>query len=217
MKKKVLILAAHPDDETLGCGGTIAKLSSQNHDIELLTFTDGESARDDSHNYNRNDCLEEVSKILGIKKFQEGKFPDNKMDSVPLLDVCKFIEKEIKETPDIIFTHHPDCLNIDHNIVYRATITVFRPQNNKEIEINCFAIPSSMEWNPNNDFKPNLFINVENFIEKKIEALKVYDKKMRQYPHPRSYDAIINKMKSSGNEVGINYAEKFQTIRKIII
>ena len=217
MKKKNLVLAAHPDDETLGCGATIAKLSKQNHDINLITFTDGESARDDSEGKNRNKSLEKVSKILGIRNFKNGNFPDNKMDSVPLLDVCKFIEKEVDEIPDIIFTHHPGCLNIDHNIVYRSVITVFRPQHKKEIELNCFEIPSSTEWRPNNNFIPNLYIDVEAFIEKKIEALKVYDGEMRPYPHPRSYDAINNKMKSSGNEVGLNYAERFQTIRKILL
>jgi len=217
MKKKILILAAHPDDETLGCGATIAKLSKQNHDIKLLTFTDGESARDKYDDKNRNESLQKVSKILGIKNFKYGNFPDNKMDSIPLLDVCKFIEKEVEEIPDIIFTHHPGCLNIDHNIVYRAAITVFRPQNKKQMEINCFEVPSSTEWNPNNNFKCNLYIDVEDFVEKKMEALKVYDKEMRPYPHSRSYDGIINKMKSSGNEVGLNYAEKFQTMRRIII
>ena len=217
MKKKVLVLAAHPDDETLGCGATIAKLSKQNYDVELLTFTNGESARDNYDGQDRNQYLKKVSKILGIKNFKSGNFPDNKMDSIPLIDVCKFIEKEVEETPDIIFTHHPGCLNIDHNIVYRAAITAFRPQNKEEIEINCFEIPSSTEWNPDNNFKYNLYIDVEDFIEKKIEALKVYNKEMRAYPHPRSYDAIINKMKSSGNEVGLRYAEKFQTIRRIIV
>ena len=217
MKKKILVLAAHPDDETLGCGATISKLSKQGHDIKLLTFTDGVSARDIKDNKNRNKSLEKVSKILGIKDFKYGNFPDNKMDSIPLLDVCKFIEKEVKEDPDVIFTHHPGCLNIDHNIVYRAVITAFRPQYKKEIEINCFEVPSSTEWNPNSDFKNNLYIDVEGFVEKKIEALKIYDEEMRAYPHPRSYDAIISKMKSSGNEVGLNYAERFQTMRRINI
>ena len=217
MKKKILILAAHPDDETLGCGATIAKLSEQNHDIELLTFTNGESAREDNEGLDRNESLSEVSKILGIKNFKSGTFPDNKMDSIPLLDICKFIEKEVLEIPDIIFTHHPGFLNIDHNMVYRAALTAFRPQKKKEIESNCFEIPSSTEWNPNNNFKCNFYIDVENYIETKIKALKVYDKEMRQYPHPRSYDAIINKMKTSGNEIGLNYAERFQTVRRIII
>ena len=217
MKKKILVLAAHPDDETLGCGATISKLSKQGHDIRLLTFTDGVSARDIKDIENRNKSLEKVSKILGIVDFKYGNFPDNKMDSVPLLDVCKFIEKEVKEVPDVIFTHHPSCLNIDHNIVYRAVITAFRPQHKKEIEINCFEVPSSTEWNPNSDFRSNYYIDVEGFVEKKIEALKIYDGEMKAYPHPRSYESVINKMKSSGNEVGLNFAERFQTIRRINI
>ena len=94
MKKKILLLAAHPDDETLGCGATICKLSKQGHDIKLITFTDGVSARDSENVENRNISLEKVSKILGIQDFKYGNFPDNKMDTIPLLDVCKFIEKE---------------------------------------------------------------------------------------------------------------------------
>ena len=217
MKKKILVLAAHPDDETLGCGATISKLSKQGHNIKLLTFTDGVSARDIKNNQNRNQSLLKVSEILGIEDFKYGNFPDNQMDSIPLLDVCKFIEKEVNEIPDVIFTHHPGCLNIDHNIVYRAVITSFRPQYKKEIEINCFEVPSSTEWNPINNFRTNLYVDVEGFVEKKIEALKIYDEEMKAYPHPRSYDAVINKMKSSGNEVGLNFAERFQTMRRINI
>jgi LmbE family N-acetylglucosaminyl deacetylase len=217
MKKKIIVLAAHPDDETLGCGATISKLSKQGHNIKLITFTDGVSARDVKDNKNRKKSLKKVSKILGIEDFKCGNFPDNKMDSVPLLDICKFIENEVIEYPDIIFTHHPGCLNIDHNIVYRAAITVFRPQYKKEIEINCFEVPSSTEWNPNSNFRSNLYIDVEGFVEKKIEALKIYDEEMRTYPHPRSYNAVVNKMKSSGNEVNFNFAERFQTIRRINI
>ncbi len=214
--KKILVLAAHPDDETLGCGATIAKLSNQNHEVHLLTFTDGESSRG-TKNFNRNESLKEVSKILGISNFNSGSFPDNKMDTVPLLDICKFIEKEIKFYPDVIFTHHPDCLNVDHKLVYNSALTVFRPLEKKNIEINCFSIPSSTEWNPLNNIKCNLYYDVEKFVEKKLEALKVYDKEMRPYPHPRSYDAIINNLKVCGNEVNLNFCEKFQTIRKIIL
>ena len=218
MKKKILVLAAHPDDETLGCGATIAKLASENHEVNLLTFTDGETSRTkNKEKINRNNCLEEVSKILNIKNFNFGDFPDNKMDSVPLLEICKFIENNIKFTPDIIFTHHPECLNIDHTIVYRSAITVFRPQEGHNTEINCFPIPSSTEWNPLGKINYNLYYNVENFIDKKFEALKVYDKEMKSYPHPRSYESIKNYLKLSGNEVGLNYCEKFQTVRKIIL
>ena len=216
VKKKILVLAAHPDDETLGCGATIAKLSKEGHDINLLTFTDGESSRNKKKIINRNKCLEKVSKILGIKKYSFGNFPDNQMDSLPLLKICKFIEKKITFTPDIIFTHHPKCLNIDHTTIYRATITVFRPQKGFNIEINCYPIPSSTEWNPLGLIDFNLYYNVESSVDQKIKALKVYEKEMRPYPHPRSYESIKNYMKLSGNEVGLKYCEKFQSIRKII-
>ncbi len=216
-KKRILVLAAHPDDETLGCGATIAKLSQIGHDVELVTFTNGESARDNSDNLNRNDQLETVCKILGIKNFSFGNFPDNKMDTIPLLEICKFLETKIKSSPDIIFTHHPDCLNIDHSIVYRSTITVFRPQTKNEIEINSFHIPSSTEWNPLGNFKANLYFDVEGYVDKKIQALKCYDKEMRKYPHPRSYDSVMNNLKTNGNEVGLNYCEKFQLIRKVLL
>lgn len=107
----ILVLAAHPDDETLGCGATMARLSNDGCHIQLLTFTDGISARDPG-GINRNCQLDEVSKILGIESFVSNDFPDNAMDSVPLLDVCRFIEKNVKTQPEIIFTHHPECLNI---------------------------------------------------------------------------------------------------------
>lgn len=217
MKKKILVLAAHPDDEVIGCGATIAKLSSQNHDIQVITFTDGKSARGVYNEKKDIQFLDKISEILGIKSFKIGDFPDNKMDNVPLLDVIKYIEKEVIDTPDIIFTHHPDCLNIDHSIIYRATITAFRPIKKRELEINCFEIPSSTEWNPLNNFKANLYVDVEGFEDKKIEAMKVYDDEIREYPHPRSYEGLLNKMKFVGNEVSMKFAEKFQTVRKIIL
>jgi LmbE family N-acetylglucosaminyl deacetylase len=115
--KNVLILAAHPDDEVLGCGATIAKLADQGSAIQLLTFTDGEGARSNNNKYNRNHLLGQVSNILGIQKYGAGNFPDNAMDTISLLEICKFIENSISTQPDIILTHHPRCLNIDHSVV----------------------------------------------------------------------------------------------------
>ena len=172
MKKNILILAAHPDDETLGCGATIAKLASdKNNYLKLLTFTDGVSARGKNLK-NRNIKLSKVSKILGIDSFEIGNFPDNKMDSVPLLEVCKFIENKIKFNPNIIFTHHPDCLNIDHNIVYRASITTFRPQKKNSSEINCYTVPSSIEYNPLKKINYNTYYDVEKYYKKKNISIK---------------------------------------------
>lgn len=213
---KILILAAHPDDETLGCGGVIRRLSNnKNNYIKLITFTDGEGSRSNDEE-NRNNLLEKVSNKLGIQDYIYGNFPDNKMDSIPLLDLCKFIEVNVDFTPDIIFTHHRNCNNIDHQLVYKATITAFRPQEGNNIRILSYFVPSSTDYNPFSNFLGNIYYNIEDTINIKLETLKIYDKEMREYPHTRSYENIKNLAKVWGSEVGLKYAEKFELVREIL-
>ena len=212
---KILIIVAHPDDETIGCSGTLSKF--YNDEKMLITMTDGESSRN-IYNKNRNlDCMN-ICKLLNINTFIYGNFPDNKLDSIPLLDIVKFIElKCIDFKPDLIFTHHPDCLNIDHSIVYRAVITAFRPQHGLKFDIYSFYIPSSTDYNPLNNFKGNCYIQLEDKdIELKTKCLKIYDLEMKPYPHSRSVENIINLNKIWGAEIGYKYCEKFQIIRKIL-
>jgi len=141
-KLNVLVLAAHPDDETLGCGSTIARLAREGYDISLLTFTDGISARNSTLS-SRTKVLVKVCKILGIDKLLSGDFPDNAMDTISLLTIIKYIEYFIKDKHfDIIFTHTPECLNIDHRIVYQATMTAFRPKTYYAHSIYCYSVPS---------------------------------------------------------------------------
>ena len=218
--KKLLILAAHPDDETLGAGATIKRLNNEGYYSKLITFTDGESSRqetNDTVNYNRNHVLNLVCKDLGITDCTFGCFPDNKMDSVPLLDLCKFIEKNVDFEPDIILTHHRNCNNIDHALVYKATITVFRPQLGNKIKIMSYFVPSSTDYNPFSNFNGNTYYDVEDTFQTKMQCLKNnYDKEMRKYPHTRSYENIENLMKVWGSEVGLKYAEKFELVREIL-
>tara|TARA_Y100000310_G_scaffold297328_1_gene330234 strand:- start:19 stop:672 length:654 start_codon:yes stop_codon:yes gene_type:complete len=214
MNKNILVLAAHPDDETLGCGATISKLSEKGHNIQLLTFTDGVGARGEDGD--RNSKLEACCEILGIKEYASGSFPDNAMDSVRLLDVCKFIGSNVKYFPDIIFTHHPNCLNIDHEVVYRATITHFRSQEGHNTSIYSYYVPSSTDYNPLGNFNGNVYFDVKNHKDTKLKCLmECYDEEMRERPHSRSYDNVENLMKTWGSEVGLEYAEKFQLIRQI--
>ncbi len=214
--KKILVLAAHPDDESLGCGGTIHKLSQLGNNVELLTFTDGVSSRQDDKD-NRNKKLELVSKVLGISKFNYSNFPDNAMDSVPLLDLCKFIEKNIDYTPDIIFTHFAGDLNIGHQLVSKATLTVFRPQKENKTKIYSYYVPSSTDYNPLTNFDGNSYYSLgKSNINAKLEALWHYHEEMREYPHTRSYKNISNLMKVWGSEVGHKYCEKFKLIREVL-
>ena len=212
---KVLILAAHPDDETLGCGGVIKKLSQENNFIKLITFTDGESSRNNK-NSNRNTLLDRVCTKLGINEYIYGNFPDNKLDSIPLLDICKFIESNVEFIPDLIFTHHRNCNNLDHQLVYKATITSFRPQFGNKVKILSYFVPSSTDYNPFNNFNGNVYYNIKDTIENKIETLSIYDKEMRKYPHTRSYENVKNLSKVWGAEVSLEYAEKFELVREIL-
>ena len=214
--KKVLVLAAHPDDETLGCGGTIHRLHREGFEIQLLTFTDGESSRGET-NKNRNKLLERVSDILGISKFSFSNFPDNAMDSVSLLNLCKFIESEVDYFPDIIFTHHHGDLNIDHQMVSKATYTVFRPQNGNDHVIYNYYVPSSTDYNPNSSFNGNSYFKITNQdFEKKIKALEIYKKEIRDYPHSRSFKNISNLCSVWGSEVGVELSEKFHKVREVL-
>jgi len=214
--KNVLVLAAHPDDETLGCGGTIKRLAEEGHNIRLITFTNGEGARG-ATDKNRNTVLDDVSEILGINSFTYGDFPDNAMDSVPMLEICKFLEYNLTFDPDLIFTHFQGDLNVDHQIVAKATWTVFRPQTGKEHKILSYFVPSSTDYNPSSCFNASTYYDLQrSHLSEKVRALRVYDAEMRDYPHTRSYDNVINLMKVWGSEVGVQYAEKFVTIREVL-
>ena len=212
----ILVLAAHPDDETLGCGATLHNFSSKGYNIELITFTDGVGSRNNNES-NRNPKLQEVSKILGISKFTSGDFPDNAMDSVPLLELSKFIENNTEGHYDMIFTHFIGDLNIDHQLVTKATLTAFRPQYGLKTKIYSYFVPSSTDYNPLSYFDGTSYFSLDKEnVEAKIKALEVYDKEMRSYPHTRSYENIENLMKVWGSEVGLLHSEKFKLLRELI-
>ena len=219
----ILIIVYHTDDETLGMGGTIAKHINLGDDVFAISMTDGLSARDkvsDKDKKDRINASEKASEILGFKWIKKGNFPDNKIDSLPLIDIIKYIE-EVKNqiNPSIIYTHSSADLNIDHQLVSKAVLTAFRPQfNEKWKEIRLFEIPSATDYGHKsitNIFIPNLYINIEKTWELKIKALEFYQSEMKSYPNSRSYKGLENLAKYRGNQVGLKYAESFEIIRKI--
>ena len=216
--KNVLVVASHPDDEVLGCGGTLYKLKKKGVKISGLFLSDGESAR--KHPKINKLILErknqaiKAGKILGIKNICFGNFPDNSMDSVPILNIIQFIEKQIKIVkPDTIFTHFESDLNVDHQITSKAVITACRPIKNQTVKsILFFEILSSSEWNisiKNKSFKPNYFVDISKSIKFKLKALKHYKREMRKWPHPRSIEGVKLLSKTRGSSVGLPHAEAF--------
>lgn len=226
MKKKpevVLVVVAHTDDETLGCGGTIARHVQNGDKVFGVSMTDGVGARGkqgDDIISKRHEASINASKILGMKWIAGGEFPDNGMDTIALLEVAKIIEKAKSEVnPTIVYTHSCADLNIDHRIVSQATLTAFRPQP-KEVwkEIRTFEITSATDYGRGSvarDFSPNLYINITNTWKKKLAALKQYGMEMRETPHSRSFNGLENLAKYRGHQVGMLYAEAFEIVNKV--
>ena len=223
-KKKILIIAAHPDDEVLGCGGIIAKYS-QSNDIFIAILGEGISSRYQTRDEVKEKELldlkqqsREVGKFLGVKENLFFDFPDNQFDSVPLLKIVKKIEGVIEKVrPEIIYTHHSGDLNIDHRIIFQAVLTATRPVNNCPVkEIYSFEVPSSTEWSfqkINGPFLPNVFEDISETWEKKIQAMRMYKTEIKEFPHPRSEQAILAIAKKWGSTAGLKYAEAFELIR----
>jgi len=224
--KTILVIAAHPDDEVLGCGGTIARLTSEGSNVYTLILGEGVTSRDRKRDLAKRENeiaelkkqAENANRILGVKKVYTFNFPDNRFDSVPLLDIIKTIER-IKEDikPDIVFTHHQGDLNIDHQVTFKAVMTACRPTKDESVkEIYSFEIPSSTEWNEPSSltyFMPDYFVDVNKSLDIKINALKEYETELRDFPHPRSLKAVELNAKYWGVKMGFEAAEAFKTVR----
>lgn len=221
--KTILVIAAHPDDEVLGCGGTIARLIKEGFEVYTLILGEGITSRDDMRDRKRREEeitelkgeAKEANKILGVKEVFFYDFPDNRFDTVPFLDIVKVVEK-VKNSinPEIIFTHYEMDLNVDHQITYRAVITGTRPLKEESVkEIYSFEIPSSTEWRYPLNFSPDVFFDISTTIDIKIRALEKYKTELKKYPHPRSLEGVKLIAKNWGIKVGLEYAEAFKVVR----
>jgi LmbE family N-acetylglucosaminyl deacetylase len=223
-----LVVAAHPDDEVLGCGATIARLVDEGWLVHVIIVAEGATSRNETRDLPAN--LTELSelaisanmanKILGTTSLELLSLPDNRMDSLDLLDVVKFVEKAIKTyKPSLVFTHHSGDVNVDHRVLHDAVITACRPQPNNQVkELLFFEIPSSTEWRPSSSgmaFSPNYFYDVSKYLSKKVDALMIYKSEMRDFPHPRSIDAVKHLAHWRGASVGCEAAEAFMLGRCI--
>ena len=220
MNKKILVVAAHPDDEVLGCGGTMARHASNGDKVHVLFMSAGVGSRENVKNDEINErriCAKQASKILGSQSPQFLNFPDNRMDSISLLDVVKSIELVIQEIgPDVVYTHHIGDLNIDHQITHKAVLTACRPQPESSVkEIYSFEVLSSTEWSTNNPFIPNYFVDISDTLELKVSAIKAYNSELRTFPHARSIESIKALAKYRGASMGIRAAEAFKVERLI--
>jgi LmbE family N-acetylglucosaminyl deacetylase len=221
---QVLVIAAHPDDEVLGAGGTMARLAMNGYAVHVIILGEGATSR----NANREDAAPQETKVLAVQSRRASELlgakevvccglPDNRFDTVPLLEVIKLIEQSVSRLqPQTVFTQHGGDLNIDHAITYRAALTAVRPMPASPVQaLYAFEVNSSTEWafrqfSP--VFHPSVFFDITATLDSKLAALAVYEGELREFPHPRSVEAVVAQARRWGSVVGCSAAEAFSPV-----
>ncbi len=228
MAKTILVVAAHPDDEVLGCGGTIIRHVEAGDNVEILIVAEGATSRQQKRN--RLEAQRELTdlaiasqkagSILGVRGVELLGLPDNRLDSINRLDLIKKVEERIDlHRPEVVYVHHAGDLNVDHRRLHEAVVTACRPTpGHITRRILSFEVASSTEWQPANSgpaFQPNWFVDISRQWERKQKALEAYSSEMRKWPHARSIEALEHLARWRGAQVGVHAAEAFCLLRQL--
>jgi LmbE family N-acetylglucosaminyl deacetylase len=213
--KRILVIAAHPDDEMLGCGGTLRKFIKSG--CEVVTAIVAKGRPSEQRRINKFSRLANAQ--LGIKKVIFLNYPNLKLETYPLHTIteklCLLIDTH---KPDVVLTHYQGDINRDHQITFQAVLTATRPlPGTKPMEILCFETVTSTEWgaNKSDSFRPNFFVDITDTFDDKMKALRHYDVEMRPAPHPRSYEGLRHLAGVRGMTIGVPYGEAFEIVRRI--
>ncbi len=220
--QKILVVAAHPDDEVLGCGGTIAKHVRAGDSVHVVILGEGITSRRMERNLIKDEsalkalaqAAHAANKILGVESVSLLSLPDNRMDSVDRIEIIQSVEGFIdKFKPSIVYTHHSSDLNVDHELTQKAALTACRPAPGSSVKsLLFFEVASSTGWNTPDSrelFSPNWFEDITQTLHIKMEALRAYGSEMRPWPHARSLEALEHLAKWRGASVGLGAAEAF--------
>lgn len=213
--KKVLVVAAHPDDELLGVGGTIAKHTKNADEVYVVIMCEGESLRYKG-DVGQSDAIRNATNVLGVKEVFHIKFPDQRLDTFTLTDIITPLE-EISEKikPNIVYCQFGGDINMDHQLLFQAANVAFRPLDLWIEDVYAFYTVSSTEWGYPRSFVPDTWIDISDTLETKIKAFECYRSEVREYPHPRSSDALRFAAHFWGNQCAMDAAEAFVTIRRV--
>src|SRR5260370_4770332 len=216
-----------PEDEILGCGATMTRLAREGHEVRIAIIAEGMSSRyahreeaDQQQLRHLHTRAQQAADMVGAKELVLCKLPDNRLDTVPLLDVVRTVEELVERfRPETIYTHHPGDLNVDHGAVHRAVLTATRPVSGQCVgEVYAFQVPSSTDGafqHIEPSFRPNVFVDVAESLETKIAALRCYDTETPTFPHPRSAEALRAIATRWGSVVGLQAVEGFGLIRSV--
>jgi LmbE family N-acetylglucosaminyl deacetylase len=219
---RVLAVAAHPDDEHLGLGATLARHVESGDEVTALVVSEGASSRyEPGAEYALQAAGKRAAAVLGLREVRFLGFPDQRLDTVPLIEITQSIEKVIDEVrPTILYTHHWGDMNRDHRIVGEAVMVGARPIGESfPRTVLLFETPSSTEWappDPTSSFSPNHFVDVTRTIDKKLAAMACYESEVRPAPHPRSLEALRARAAYWGQIITRPYAEAFVVARQVV-
>lgn len=216
MSKRILVVAAHPDDEVLGVGGTVAKHVKNGDEVYSVIVCEGESLRY-KKDVGQSTAIQEAADVLGVKKVFRLGFPDQGLDKHTLVDIITPLEQisdEIK--PNIVYCQFGGDINRDHKILFEAASVAFRPLNDWIEEVYAYYTVSSTEWAYPRTFVPDTWVDISNELEQKIKAFECYHSEIREYPHPRSSDALRYAAHFYGNQCAMDSAEAFVTVRRVL-
>jgi LmbE family N-acetylglucosaminyl deacetylase len=221
---RVLTVAAHPDDETLGAGGTMARLTAHGHEVWVCILTDGVTARHDKVDL-QQDCARAAADILGVSKVVFAGLPDQRLDAMALLEVIAPIEQcVVALRPHVVLAPFMEDANQDHRVAFRAVVVATRPTEHTSVRrVMCYETASSTEWAPpfpGTVFAPNVYVDIAETLGRKLDAMRAYEKtysgEMHAFPHPRSYEALEAYARRHGAAAGLRAAEPFQLVRQVL-
>jgi LmbE family N-acetylglucosaminyl deacetylase len=223
---EILVIAAHPDDEVLGCGGVVARHSRAGDTVRVVIMAEGITSRvgvtDQIQALQQlRAAASKANQILGTAELVVEDLPDNQLDSLERLAVIQRVEAHIERwQPTVVYTHHVGDINVDHQVVHHAVVTACRPQPGRSVErLLFFEVASSTEWQPPGSgvpFQPNWFVDITETLDAKLAALEAYHAEMREWPHPRSLLAVEHMARWRGASVGVAAAEAFSLGRHIL-
>jgi len=220
---RVLAVAAHPDDETLGAGGTLARHADVGDEVWVCILTDGVTARH-GHTAEQQECALRAADILGVKRVVFLGLPDQLLDAMPLLDVIRPLQTCVDDLePEVVYTHFKEDVNQDHRVAYAATMVATRPVGGPVRRLLCWETASSTEWAgpfAGSVFAPNVFVDISETLALKVAAMRAYadtfQSEVKPYPHPRSLEAIEVYARRHGVVAGMKAAEPFMLIRELL-
>lgn len=218
---RVLVVAAHPDDEVLGMGGTVAVHTARGDAVRIVCITDGSSSQypgDEEKRRRKSKEAVRAAAALGVTDYVHLDLPDMRLDTIAHVEVNRVLEEQVRDFgPDVVYTPHPD-VNRDHQVLFDSVAVATRPMPGQVVRrVLTYAPTSSIEWTPAaaNWFVPNWFVDISETLERKLEAFACYETEQRDYPHPRNARAIKAHAEVFGSSVGCEYAEPFVLVRSV--